>query len=109
MITFRKHLVLTHFYMHQNWQMGNTVITIIIIIIIITIIIIIIIIIPIPILISIPILILIVILILIIIIIGRSWAKYCDSSMPSRPIIWQSQKLRQIIDLRDTDKSHYFA
>ena len=37
-------------------------------------------------------------------IIGRGWAKYRDLSMASR-----SMSRRQIIDLRDTDKSRYFA
>ena len=37
-------------------------------------------------------------------IIGRGWAKYHDLSMASRSI-----SRRQIIDLRDTDKSRYFA
>ena len=32
-------------------------------------------------------------------------AKCCDLSVANRSIIW----LRQIIDLRDTDKSRYFA
>ena len=38
-------------------------------------------------------------------IIGRGWAKYHDLSVASRSII----RLRQIIDLQDTDKSRYFA
>ena len=37
-------------------------------------------------------------------IIGRGWAKYRDLSMASR-----SMSRKQIIDLRDTDKSRYFA
>ena len=42
-------------------------------------------------------------------IIGRGWAKYCDLSVASRSIICRSRRLRQIIDLRDIDKSQYFA
>ena len=42
-------------------------------------------------------------------IIERSWAKYSDVSVASRSIISRSRRLRQIIDLRDTDKSRYFA
>ena len=42
-------------------------------------------------------------------IIGWGWAKYCDLSVVSRSIIFRSRRLRQIIDLRDTDKSRYFA
>ena len=42
-------------------------------------------------------------------IIGRGWAKYRDLSVASRSIICLSLRLRQIIDLRDTDKSRYFA
>ena len=42
-------------------------------------------------------------------IIGRGWAKYRDLSVASRSIICRSRRLRQIIDLRDTDKSRYFA
>ena len=42
-------------------------------------------------------------------IIGRGWAKYRDLPAASRSIICQSYRLRQIIDLRDTDKSRYFA
>ena len=42
-------------------------------------------------------------------IIGRGWAKYHDLSVASRSVICQSWRLRQIIDLRDTDKSRYFA
>ena len=38
-------------------------------------------------------------------IIGWGWAKYCGLSVVSRSII----RLRQIIDLRDPDKSWYFA
>ena len=38
-------------------------------------------------------------------IIGRGWAKYRDLSVVSRSII----RLRQIIDLRDADKSRCFA
>ena len=42
--------------------------------------------------------------------IGRGWAKYRDLSVASRSIICRSRRLRQIIiDLRDTDKSRYFA
>ena len=43
--------------------------------------------------------------------IGRGWAKYLDLSVQvaSRSIICQSRRLRQIIDLRDTDKSRCFA
>ena len=42
-------------------------------------------------------------------IIGRGWAKNRDLSEASRSIICRSRRLRQIIDLRDTDKSRYFA
>ena len=42
-------------------------------------------------------------------IIGRGWAKYRDLSVASRSIICRSRRVRQIIDLRDTDKSRYFA
>ena len=42
-------------------------------------------------------------------IIGWGLAKHCDLSVASRSIISQSRRLRQIIDLRDTDKSWYFA
>ena len=42
-------------------------------------------------------------------IIGRGWAKYRDLLVASRSIICQSRRLRQIIDLRDTDRSRYFA
>ena len=42
-------------------------------------------------------------------IIGGGWAKYRDLSVASRPVIFRSRRLRQIIDLRDTDKSRYFA
>ena len=42
-------------------------------------------------------------------IIGRGWAKYRDLSVASRSIICRSRRLRQIIDLRDTDKSRYFS
>ena len=42
-------------------------------------------------------------------IIGRGWAKYRDLSLASRSIICRSRRLRQITDLRDTDKSRYFA
>ena len=42
-------------------------------------------------------------------IIEWGWAKYRDLSVASRSIICQSQRLRQITDLRDTDKSRYFA
>ena len=40
-----------------------------------------------------------------IIIIGQGSAKYHDLSVGSRSLICQSRKLRQIIDLQDTDKS----
>ena len=40
---------------------------------------------------------------------GRGWAKYRDLSAASRSIICRSRRLRQIIYLRDTDKSRYFA
>ena len=41
---------------------------------------------------------------------GNGWAKYRDlSSVVSISIICWSRRLRQIIDLRDTDKSRYFA
>ena len=43
------------------------------------------------------------------IIIGQGWAKYRDLSVVSRWIICQTRKLRQIMDLQDTDKSWYFA
>ena len=36
-------------------------------------------------------------------------AKYRNLSVSRRSIICRSRKLRQIIDLRDTDKSRYFA
>ena len=42
-------------------------------------------------------------------IIGRGWAEYRDLSEARRSIICRSRRLRQIIDLRDTDKSRYFA
>ena len=42
-------------------------------------------------------------------IVERGWAKYRDLSVASRSIICRSRGLRQIIDLRDTDKSRYFA
>ena len=42
-------------------------------------------------------------------VIARGWEKYHDLSVASRLIICQSRRLRQIIDLRDTDKSRYFA
>ena len=42
-------------------------------------------------------------------IIGRGWAKYRDLSVASRSIICQSRRLRQAVDLRDTDKSRCFA
>ena len=43
-------------------------------------------------------------------IIGRGWAKYRDFSvLASRSIICRSWKLKQIIDLRDTDRSRHFA
>ena len=42
-------------------------------------------------------------------IIGRGWAKYRDFSVASRTIIFRSWRLRQIIDVRDTGKSQYFA
>ena len=42
-------------------------------------------------------------------IIGRGRAKYRDLSVASRSIICRSRRLRQIIGLRDTDKSRYFA
>ena len=38
-------------------------------------------------------------------VIGWGWAKYCGLSVVSRSII----RVRQIIDLRDTDKSWHFA
>ena len=37
------------------------------------------------------------------------WAKYRDCSVTSRLIICRIRRLRQIIDLRDTDKSRYIA
>ena len=40
---------------------------------------------------------------------ARGWAKYRDLSAASRSIICGSRRLRQIIDLQDTDKSWYFA
>ena len=42
-------------------------------------------------------------------IIGRGWAKYRDLSVASRSIICRCRRQRQIIDLRATDKSRYFA
>ena len=42
-------------------------------------------------------------------IIEWGWAKYRNLSVASRSIICQSQRLRQITDLRNTDKSRYFA
>ena len=42
-------------------------------------------------------------------IIGRGWAKYRDLPVASRSIICRRRRLRQIIDLRDTNKSRYFA
>ena len=42
-------------------------------------------------------------------IIGRDWAKYRDLSVASRSIICRCRRPRQIIDLRATDKSRYFA
>ena len=36
-------------------------------------------------------------------------AKYRGLSVASRSIICRSLRLRQIVDLRDTDKSRYFA
>ena len=42
-------------------------------------------------------------------IIGRGWAKYRDLSVASRSITCRSRRLRQIVDLRDTDKPWYFA
>ena len=42
-------------------------------------------------------------------IIEWGWAKYHDFSLASRLIICWSRRLRQIIDLRDTDKSWYFV
>ena len=42
-------------------------------------------------------------------IIERGWAKYRDLSVASRSIICRSRGLRQIIDVRDTGKSRYFA
>ena len=42
-------------------------------------------------------------------IIGRGWAKYHDLSVTSRSMISRSRRMRQIIDLRDTDKSRYFV
>ena len=40
-------------------------------------------------------------------VIGWGWAKYCDLSVVSRSIIFRSRRLKQIIELRDTDKSRY--
>ena len=40
---------------------------------------------------------------------GWDWAKYRDLSVASRSIFCRSRRLRQIIDLWDTDKSRYFA
>ena len=40
---------------------------------------------------------------------GQGWAKYSNLSVASRSIICQSRRLKQIIDLRDTDKSRYFV
>ena len=40
---------------------------------------------------------------------GRGWAKYRDFSVASRSIICRDRRLRQIFELRDTDKSRYFA
>ena len=43
-------------------------------------------------------------------IIGRGWAKYRDLLVASRSIVYRSRRrLRQITDLRNTDKSRYFA
>ena len=42
-------------------------------------------------------------------IIGRGRAKYRDLSVVSRSIICRCRRQRQIIDLRDTDKSRYLA
>ena len=42
-------------------------------------------------------------------IIGRGRAKYHDLSVASRSIICRCRRQRQIIDLRATDKSRYFA
>ena len=42
-------------------------------------------------------------------IIGWGWAKYRDFSVAGRSFICRRRRLRQIIDLRDTDKSRYFA
>ena len=42
-------------------------------------------------------------------IIARGWAKYRDLSVASRSIICRNRRLRQIIDVRDTGKSLYFA
>ena len=42
-------------------------------------------------------------------IIGQGWAKHRDLSVVSRSIICWSRRLRQIINLQDTDKSRYFA
>ena len=41
--------------------------------------------------------------------IGRGWAKYRNLSVASRIIICISWRLRQITDLRDTEKPQYFA
>ena len=41
--------------------------------------------------------------------VGRGWAKFRDLSVASRSIICWSRRLRQIFQLRDTDKSLYFA
>jgi len=41
--------------------------------------------------------------------IGRSREKYRDLSAASRSIISRSRRLRQITDLRDHDRSRYFA
>ena len=39
----------------------------------------------------------------------QGWAKYSNLSVASRSIICQNRRLKQIIDLRDTDKSRYFV
>ena len=41
--------------------------------------------------------------------IGLGWAKYRDLSVASRFLICRSQRLRQIMNLGDNDKSRYFA
>ena len=42
-------------------------------------------------------------------IIGRGRAKYRDLSVASISVICRSRRPRQILDLRDSDKSRYFA